>query len=159
MSQWSDSSISSPRVTHIWICDGVLALFMMGKFGLEKGSGQLFKWRFKLTLSCNKSHFLDACAAAAKLLVRGGSLPAEGDCARWAGSLGAAQSCLQSALPAQAAWGLVGAAQGSVPALSSQPWWPWHILIPASYHHKKKPAGIDLLPYLAEEGPHIHKLL
>lgn len=131
MSQGPDSSSSSPWVTHIWICSGVLALFMMGKFGLENGSGQLFKWRFKLTLSCNKSHCLDACAAAEKLLVQGGSLPAEGDCARWAGSLGAAQSCLQSALPAQAAWAPVGAAQGSVPAASSlQP----ALLTPAHPH-------------------------
>lgn len=46
---------------------------MMGKFGLENGSVELVKWRFKLILSCHKSHYLNACTAAKKL-VQGGCL-------------------------------------------------------------------------------------
>lgn len=136
---------------------------MVGKFGLENGSGQLFKWRFKLTLSCHKSHCLDACAAAARLFVQGGCLPAEGawcQVALFSGSWSGLW-CLQPALRAQPAWAHGGAGQGCVPGASclQAALSPCHILLFASYHRKKKQVGIYLLPYLTEQDPHTQKLL
>lgn len=65
MSQWSCSSmLQDMGDTHIWTCSGALTVFMMGEFGLENRPGQLFKWGFRLALSCHKSHGLDASAAA-----------------------------------------------------------------------------------------------
>lgn len=54
-----------------WMREVGLTVFTMGEFGLENRPGQLFKWRFKLTLSCRKSNCLDANAAAKKLCVGG----------------------------------------------------------------------------------------
>lgn len=65
MSQQSCSSmLQSMGNTHTWMCGGALTVFMMGKFGLEKGPRQLFKWGFRLTSSCHKCRCLDASAAA-----------------------------------------------------------------------------------------------
>ena len=72
VSQRSCSSmLQSTRDTHIWMCGGALTVFMMGEFGLENGPEQLFKWRFRLTLSCHKSRCLDASAAAKNCVCAG----------------------------------------------------------------------------------------
>jgi len=53
------------------MCGGALAAFMMGEFGPENGPGWLFKWGFRLTLSCHKSCCLDASAAAKNCVCAG----------------------------------------------------------------------------------------
>lgn len=99
MSQWSYPSMLSPWVTHIWICGGVLALFMMGKFGLEHGSGQLFKWRFKLSLSYHKSHCLILVLQQRSCLCREAVCQQQGTCSRSPCCLGAGQSCAGCSQP------------------------------------------------------------
>lgn len=165
--QWFNSSMIqlSPWVTHIWRCGGVLALFMMGKFGLQNGSGQLFKWRFKQTFVLSQIPLL-GCLCCSEEVVSAGRLfvfQQKGTCARLPGSLGAGQSCgvcSQPFLPRQPedTW-VLNRALCLLPAVCSQPWWPWHILIFASYHCRKKQVGIYLLLYLTEKDPHIQKLL